>query len=387
MLLVVKKKMVSIVSLAAAVVVVTASGWAQAADAAKPARLLVVTVTAGFRHASIGTAEAVLEELGRSSSLYHLDYLRMPPGRAPQPQAPKRAAGTSDDDWKKQEEVFRAEQEKFRVADVGWQAGLKEQFAKAFAPESLANFDGVIFASTTGELPIPDLAAFLAWIKSGKAFIGFHAASDTLKSSDAYCEMVGGHFAGHPWNGGGQHAFVVHETGHRIAAMLPERFRWQDEIYQYDPRYKPENLRVLVSLDMQASFPQEPWHVPVSWVRDYGKGRVFYTNFGHNEATWKEPMFQKHMQEGMAWALGRFDAAAQPNPGVQAAEYLRSVIAAAAAPTGKNADDLRAKADGKIARDPQWAESLRPLLLELRGLAAEARGPVYAKVIAEIQKP
>jgi hypothetical protein len=98
-------------------------------------------------------------------------------------------------------------------------------------------------------------------------------------------------------------------------------------------------------------------------------------------------MFQKHMQEGMAWALGRFDAPAAPNPGVQAAEYLRSVIAAAAAPTGKNADDLRAKADGKIARDPQWAESLRPLLLELRELAAEARGPVYAKVIAEIQKP
>ena len=61
MLLVVKKT-VSIVSLAAALVVVTASGRALAADAAKPARLLVVTVTAGFRHASIGTAEAVLEE-------------------------------------------------------------------------------------------------------------------------------------------------------------------------------------------------------------------------------------------------------------------------------------------------------------------------------------
>ena len=378
---------VRIVSLTAVLAVAVAAGSAApAADAAKPARLLVVTVTTGFRHASIGTAEGVLEELGRSSSLYHLDYLRMPPGRGPQPQAPKRAAGTSDDDWKKQEEAFKAEQEKFRVSDAAWQAGLKEQFAKAFAPQSLANFDGVIFASTTGELPIPDIAAFLDWIRSGKAFIGFHAATDTLKSSDAYCDLVGGHFAGHPWNGGGQHAFVVHEPGHRIAAMLPERFRWQDEIYQYDPRYKPENVRVLVSLDMQASFPQEPWHVPVSWVRDYGKGRVFYTNFGHNEATWKEPMFQKHMQEGMAWALGRFDAPATPNPDVQAAEYLRSVIAAAAGPTGKNADDLRAKADGKIARDPTWAESLRPLLLELRAAEPAVRGAIYAKVIAEIQK-
>ena len=375
------------------VVVVLALGMAnglavtRAAETGKPARLLAVTVTNGFRHGSINTAEPVLEELGRTSGLYHLDFLRLPPGRPPQPKAPKRADGTSDDDWKKQEDAFKAEQQAFLAADAVWQQGLKELFAKAFAPEALANFDGVIFASTTGELPIPDLNGFLEWIKSGKAFIGFHAASDTLKSSDAYCDMIGGHFAGHPWNGSGQHAFVVHEPGHRLAAMLPARFRWQDEIYQYDPRYKPENLRVLVSLEMQGSAPREPWHVPVSWVRDYGAGRVFYTNFGHNDATWKEPMFQKHMSEGIAWALKRFDADATPNPDVQAAEYLRSVVAAAAVATGKNADDLLAKVDARTARDASWATGLRPMLLELRALKPEARAEAYAKVIVAIDKP
>ena len=371
------------VTLASAVV-------ARAADpaqpAAKPARLLAVSVTSGFRHGSIPTAEGVLEELGRTSGLYHLDFLRMPPGRPAQPQPPKRAAGTDDAAWGKQEEAFRAAQESFRAADAVWQQGLKELFAKAFAPEALAHFDGVIFVSTTGELPLPDLDGFLEWIRSGKAFIGFHAASDTLKSSDAYCDMVGGHFAGHPWNGSGQHAFVVHEPGHRLVSMLPPRFRWQDEIYQYDPRYKPENLRVLVSLEMQGSWPREPWHVPVSWVRDYGAGRVFYTNFGHNDATWKEPMFQKHMSEGIAWALGRFDAASAPNPEVQAAEYLRSVVAAAATATGKNADDLLAKADARIARDPGYASGLRPLLGELRGLKPEARAEVYAKVLEALDR-
>jgi hypothetical protein len=358
-----------------------------AAEAGKPARLLAVTVTTGFRHSSINTAEPVLEELGRSSGLFHIDFLRMPPGRPPQPKAPKRAEGTSDAAWKTQEDAFKAEQEAFRAADALWQQGLKEQFAKAFAPEALAQFDGVIFASTTGELPLPDLNGFLDWIRSGKAFIGFHAASDTLKSSDAYCEMIGGHFAGHPWNAGGEHAFVVHEPGHRLTAMYPERFRLKDEIYQYDPRYKPDNLRVLVSLDMAASTPKEPWHVPVSWVRDYGRGRVFYTNFGHNDATWQDPAFAKHAAEGIAWALKRFDAEAAPNPDVQAGEYLRSVVAAAAAATGKNADDLRAMADAKIAKSAAWATGLRPMLLELRGQKPEARAEAYAKVIAEIEKP
>jgi hypothetical protein len=143
---------------------------------------------------------------------------------------------------------------------------------------------------------------------------------------------------------------------------------------------------VLVSLDMAASTPKEPWHVPVSWVRDYGRGRVFYTNFGHNDATWKDPAFAKHAAEGIAWALKRFDAEASPNPDVQAAEYLRSVVAAAAAATGKNADDLRALADAKIAKNAAWAAGLRPMLLELRGLKPEARAEAYAKVITEIEK-
>ena len=57
---------------------------AGAAEQGEPARLLVVTVTKGFRHSSIETAEPVLEKLGRETGLFHVDFLRMPPkiGRA-----------------------------------------------------------------------------------------------------------------------------------------------------------------------------------------------------------------------------------------------------------------------------------------------------------------
>jgi type 1 glutamine amidotransferase len=375
------------VFLSVAVALVALVRPAAAVEPQSPARVLVVSVTAGFRHASIGTAEPVLEELGRSTGLFHCHHLRMPPGRLPQPKAPRRSPSMSDEEWRKQEAEFAAEQERFRRADADWQAGLKGEFAKVFSANSLRDFDGVVFLSTTGDLPVPDLTAFLAWIRSGKAFIGFHAATDTFKSSDAYCEMIGGHFAGHPWNAGSQHAFVVHEPGHPVVAMFPERFRWQDEIYQYDLRYAPENLRVLVSLDMPRSSPKEPWHVPVAWVREYGKGRVFATNFGHNDATWKEPMFQKHMAAGIAWALGRITAPAAPNPEVQAAEYLRSVIAAAAAATGADGDTLLAKAETKLAQDASWAIGLRPMLLKIRGLEPGQRAAASAEVLAELEKP
>jgi type 1 glutamine amidotransferase len=370
-----------------ALIVSALVGTTRGEETRQPARFLAVTVTAGFRHGSIATAEPVLEEMGRTSGLFHIDFLRMPPGRLPQPKPPRRGKDTSDADWQQEQAAFKAAQEQFKKDDAGWQATLKEAFAKAFAPDTLASFDGVMFVNTTGDLPVPDLTALLDWVKSGKSFVGMHAATDTFKSSDAYCDLIGGHFAGHPWNAGGEHGFVVHEPQHRLTAMFPPRFRWKDEIYQYDLRLKPENLRVLVSLDMPASTPKEPWHVPVSWVRDYGQGRVFYTNFGHNDATWKDPMFQKHMLEGIAWSLSRFDAPSTANPDVQAAEYLRSVIAAAAAATGGDADDLLAKADAKIAADPAWATSLRPMLVEIRGMKPDARAAAYAKLLTEIGNP
>ncbi len=65
------------------------------------------------------------------------------------------------------------------------------------SPETLKNYDGVVFASTTGDLPIPDKQGFLDWIKAGHAFIGIHAASDTFHGWPGYIEMLGGEFEHH----------------------------------------------------------------------------------------------------------------------------------------------------------------------------------------------
>jgi len=42
---------------------------------------------------------------------------------------------------------------------------------------------------------------------------------------------------------------------------------------------------------------------PIAWTNTYGKGRVFYTALGHRRDVWTNPMFQKHLLGGMAWAL------------------------------------------------------------------------------------
>src|SRR5207244_1279625 len=45
---------------------------------------------------------------------------------------------------------------------------------------------------------------------------------------------------------------------------------------------------------------KEPW----TWVRTYGKGRVFYTAWGHDARTWSHPGFQSLLERGIRWAVG-----------------------------------------------------------------------------------
>ena len=82
-----------------------------------------------------------------------------------------------------------------------------------------------------------------------------------------------------------------------------------DEIYQYKG-YNRENLRVLVSLDAEKSGKSgksQSNDYPVSWVKAYGKGRVFYSNFGHNKASWWTPFILEHFLAGIRWSVRELD--------------------------------------------------------------------------------
>lgn len=45
-------------------------------------------------------------------------------------------------------------------------------------------------------------------------------------------------------------------------------------------------------------------HEPWTWVKGFGKGRVFYTAYGHDERTWNNPGFHQLKKEGILWAVG-----------------------------------------------------------------------------------
>ena len=152
---------------------------------AEPKKLLVVTTTMGFRHPCIPTSEKILAQLAKDSGEFTVDFVQQPPGH-PETGFPK----------KLKKDASPEEQAAFAAAEAKFLGSLKVVLQK-LAPENLKNYDGVIFDSTSGELPLPDPQGFLDWLKAGHAFIGIHAASDTFHGWPGFIEMLGGEFDHH----------------------------------------------------------------------------------------------------------------------------------------------------------------------------------------------
>ncbi len=258
---------------------------------AAPKRVLVVSTTTGFRHSSIPTGEAVIGELAARSKAFTVDYARVD-SHLPEF---KGADGKLD----KQKE-FEA---------------VKKVLAEKMNAQALKQYDAIIFCNTTGDLPLPDREAFLDFIKSGKGFVGMHAATDTFHDYYPYIEMIGGEFKTH----GPQVAVDVLNQDKECPACrhLPDVWPLFDEIYQFRS-FNAARVDSLLALDKHPN-DKTPGFYPIAWAKKYGKGRVFYTALGHREDIWtpdtpanferknsKEVarQYQEHILGGIKWALG-----------------------------------------------------------------------------------
>lgn len=314
-----------------------------AADAAAK-RVLVVTVTTGFRHSSIPTAERVLQKIAAESKAFMVvGLVQQPETVVPRkPNAPRPLAADADENAKKR---FEADKKRYDEAMAKWtpeveaQAKAAQQKFNDEAAASLARLapatldadkiDGVIFANTTGDLPLPDKEGFIKWVENGHSLMAMHSASDTLHGFRPYIELLGGEFETH----GGQAAvdLTALDPAHPAAAGLPSPWPIaKEEMYHiktYDrSRVHDVFASPVVPMDGKAEQGQ-PKHFPVSWVRTQGKGRVFYTSLGHREDVWDDDAnmpnrlnppevaqrYQKHILGGIRWALGLAEGSSSPS--------------------------------------------------------------------------
>jgi type 1 glutamine amidotransferase/HEAT repeat protein len=193
-----------------------------------------------------------------------------------------------------------------------------------FRPENLKRFDAVCFNNTT-QLKFDDpalRASLLDFVAGGKGIVGIHAATDNFPTWPEAQALFGGVFDGHPWHAGGTWAVRIADPDHPLTASFKGKdFLINDEIYRIRPVELRKNSRVLLALDMRsernrkaAGVRPTDRDIPISWVRSYGKGRLFYCSLGHNDSVYVNPAVLQHYLDGVQFAVGDLQAETSPLP-------------------------------------------------------------------------
>jgi type 1 glutamine amidotransferase len=305
--------------------------------AAEPKKIIVCTVTTGFRHSSIPYAEKTLQKLADESKAYTVvDWVQQPSVKVPQPPSkPKDLKPDANDEAKAK---HAAELAKYEADMLKWNAEEKTKAAEAqkafdaemtaqmakLAPDRLAKVDAVIFANTTGDLPLPDKEGFIKWIQGGGAFIAMHSGSDTFHGFKPFLDMLQGEFNGH----GAQVPadLVVADSQHPATQGLPNPWPIKQEEMYLIKNHDRAKLRSLLYMKHHPNKREELGYFPVAWGRMEGKGRVFYTSLGHREDLWSDDpalkdrinpvetsqKFQQHILGGIKWAVGLADGSTEP---------------------------------------------------------------------------
>ncbi len=238
-------------------------------------RLLAVGASKGFQHDSISHALATYEKLGKETGLW--------------------------------DTYIRTDTQLLTKKKLGGNA------------KNIDYFDAVFFY-TTGELDMDEeqKAALLSFVRDeGKGFIGGHSAADTFYKWPEYGDMIGAYFDLHPW-----HKVVkinVEDRNFPATKHLPPSIELNDEIYQFKD-WSRDKVRVLMSIDVSSvdlnakMVKRTDKDFALVWVKQYGKGRVFFNALGHEDAVYDRPEIQKMMIESVKWVMGMTQGDVTPHP-------------------------------------------------------------------------
>src|SRR6476661_8800986 len=201
-----------------------------------------------------------------------------------------------------------------------------------FRPGKIEQFDALCFLNTVGVLfEGPELRkSLLDFIAGGKGFVGIHDAIATFVQYPKYDQwppfgrMLGAtENGGHPWDGEMMTVKVDDPKSPLNTVFHGQGFQVADQAFQFQEPTLRDHLHVLLSIDVDKTpfsprrrilpVRAEDKDFPVSWVRSYEKGRVFYSSLGHGIKVYSNPLLLEHFLAGIQYALGDLKADSRPS--------------------------------------------------------------------------
>ncbi len=178
---------------------------------------------------------------------------------------------------------------------------------------TLTKYDVLLVYANIDRIEPAQEQALLEYVAGGKGFAPIHCASYCFRNSEKVVGLMGAQFERH---GTGDFETNVSAPEHPIMIGLTPFKTW-DETYVH--RFHNPQDRIVLQTRTEGA-GEEPW----TWVRTHGKGRVFYTAYGHDARTWSQPGFQALIERGLRWAANKgevFDSLPKAHTGLPPFQY------------------------------------------------------------------
>ncbi len=226
-------------------------------------------------------------------------------------------------------------------------------------PKVLAAYDALFVYANIDNLPPAGEAAILDYVRGGKGLVPLHCASSCFRNSPAWIDLVGAQFQKH---GTGEFRTVNLATDHPVMQGFGGFKSW-DETYVHTKHN--DRGRTILEERVEGDH-HEPW----TWVRSEGKGRIFYTAWGHDQRTWSHPGFHNLVERGIRFAAGRDPAAAgsyvdhpamtKPPAGLAPFEYQPAKVPFYAPGGTRKGDDQIATMQKPLAPEESRKHAITP---------------------------
>jgi type 1 glutamine amidotransferase len=201
----------------------------------------------------------------------------------------------------------------------------------------IKQYDAIFLNNTVGLIfEDPQVReGLLRFVREGGGIGGNHASIFANMDWPEYAQLMGALPSGH--REPTERAWLrVADPASPITAGFGDReLLYQDEYVRFtDSIYSRDKLHILLSIDVaktdmsQMDIPgrlninlgREDSDYAVSWIREYGQGRVFYTALGHNPTLFTTPETARLMLSGLQYILGDLPADATPSARIQHGE-------------------------------------------------------------------
>jgi type 1 glutamine amidotransferase len=187
--------------------------------------------------------------------------------------------------------------------------------------DKLRQYDALFLNNTVG--PIFDATevreGILRYVREGGGLIGTHGTGRASLDWAEFGEMLGAYCGPHTTSDEKITIHVDDPKSPLVQGIDPQPFHWVDEIFRFpSPPYTREKLHILLTMTPDtvqtcAGCTRPDGDYAVSWIREYGKGRVFYSVLGHTASDYWTPWILGHFLAGIQFALGDLAADATPS--------------------------------------------------------------------------